>query len=131
MVRTVAVDVATSPRCLVAEERSFAKSFVRVSCEASTPSHWYVAGEDGWLAIEELIATANQRGHCRTLELALEIVATINEKRFAFSDDELRIRANRGHFVAGIALKLESQSPRRVAARQTDHPSIGSRNNAS
>ena len=67
--------------------------------------------EEGWLAIDELIANANQRGHTLTLELLHEIVATSDKKRFALSDDGLRIRASQGHSVARVDLKLERQTP--------------------
>jgi putative RNA 2'-phosphotransferase len=50
--------------------------------------------EEGWLAIDELIVNANQRGHTLTLELIHEIVATSDKKRFALSADGLRIRAS-------------------------------------
>ena len=67
--------------------------------------------DEGWLPIDELIANANQRGHTLTLELLHEIVATSDKKRFALSDDGLRIRASQGHSVAGVDLKLERQTP--------------------
>ncbi len=67
--------------------------------------------EEGWLAIDELIVNANQRGNALTLELLHEIVATSDKKRFALSDDGLRIRASQGHSVAGVDLKLERQTP--------------------
>jgi putative RNA 2'-phosphotransferase len=67
--------------------------------------------DEGWLAIDVLIANVNQHGHALTLELLHEIVATSDKKRFALSDDGLRIRANQGHSVAGVDLKLEKQTP--------------------
>jgi len=67
--------------------------------------------DEGWLAIDELIVNANQRGHDLTLELVHEIVATSDKKRFALSDDGLRIRANQDHSIAGVDLKLERQTP--------------------
>jgi len=53
----------------------------------------------------------NRCGHALTLELVHEIVATSDKQRFALSDDELRIRANQGHTIAGVDLKLERQTP--------------------
>lgn len=67
--------------------------------------------EEGWLAIDELIVNANQRGRALTLELVHEIVATSEKQRFALSDDGLRIRANQGHSITGVDLKLERQTP--------------------
>ena len=67
--------------------------------------------DEGWLAIDELIVNANQRGHALTLQLLHEVVARNDKQRFALSDDGLRIRASQGHSVAGVDLKLESQVP--------------------
>lgn len=54
---------------------------------------------------------STQRQHALTLELLHEIVATSDKKRFALSDDVLRIRASQGHSVAGVDLKLEPRTP--------------------
>ncbi|WP_246112460.1 RNA 2'-phosphotransferase [Allorhodopirellula solitaria] len=40
-----------------------------------------------------------------------EVVATNDKKRFALSDDGLRIRASQGHSVSGVDLKLDEQTP--------------------
>jgi len=67
--------------------------------------------DEGWLAIDDLIVNATQRGHALTLELLHEVVANNDKQRFALSDDGLRIRANQGHSVTGVDLKLEKQTP--------------------
>ncbi|TWU40013.1 RNA 2'-phosphotransferase [Novipirellula aureliae] len=67
--------------------------------------------EEGWLDVNELIANANERGNQLTLELVHEVVATSDKKRFALSEDGLRIRASQGHSVAGVDLKLEETTP--------------------
>uniref|UniRef100_UPI0015FFC35A RNA 2'-phosphotransferase n=1 Tax=Stieleria mannarensis TaxID=2755585 RepID=UPI0015FFC35A len=46
---------------------------------------------EGWLAIDELITQANAHGKAITLELLHEVVATNDKKRFALSEDSLRI----------------------------------------
>ncbi|TWU62018.1 RNA 2'-phosphotransferase [Crateriforma conspicua] len=66
---------------------------------------------EGWLAIDELIAQANAHGKALTLELLHEVVATNDKKRFALSDDGLRIRASQGHSVSGVELNLEQKTP--------------------
>lgn len=48
---------------------------------------------EGWLNIEELIKNAKASGKSITLEQVQEVVSSSDEKRFAFSDDGLRIRA--------------------------------------
>lgn len=67
--------------------------------------------EAGWLDINELIANANARGKKLTLELLHEVVSTNDKKRFALSDDGLRIRASQGHSVAAVDLKLDEAEP--------------------
>ena len=66
---------------------------------------------EGWLDINALIAAANDHGTTMTLELLHDVVATNDKKRFALSDDGLRIRASQGHSVGGVDLKLEEQKP--------------------
>lgn len=47
----------------------------------------------GWLNIDELIKNANANGKSITLAQVHEVIASGDEKRFAVSDDGLRIRA--------------------------------------
>ena len=67
--------------------------------------------DEGWLDIDELIDNANQRGNQISLELLHSVVATNDKKRFALSEDGLRIRASQGHSVTGVDLKLEEKAP--------------------
>lgn len=67
--------------------------------------------EEGWLEINALIDAANQRGKQLSLELLHEVVAANDKKRFALSDDGLRIRASQGHSVTGVDLKLAETTP--------------------
>ena len=67
--------------------------------------------EEGWLDINQLIANANARGKNLTLELLHDVVATNDKKRFALSDDGLRIRASQGHSVSGVDLQLVEKTP--------------------
>jgi len=46
-----------------------------------------------------------------TMEILEEIVETNNKKRFAFSEDKSKIRANQGHSVENIDLQLEAVIP--------------------
>ena len=66
---------------------------------------------EGWLQIDELIQNANRKDTELSLELLHEVVASCEKKRFALSDDGLRIRANQGHSVPDIELNLESVTP--------------------
>jgi putative RNA 2'-phosphotransferase len=67
-------------------------------------------GEAGWVNIQELLQAVNDHGIPLTLEQLQHIVATSDKKRFAFSEDGLRIRANQGHSVE-IDLQYSPQVP--------------------
>jgi putative RNA 2'-phosphotransferase len=64
----------------------------------------------GWVSVGELLAAVNQHGVSLTLEQLKHVVATNDKKRFAFSQDGLRIRASQGHSVE-VDLQYESQIP--------------------
>ncbi len=66
--------------------------------------------EHGWADVNELINAVAQTyaGFSRT-ELD-EIVATNNKKRYSYSEDGLRIRANQGHSVK-VDVELEDKTP--------------------
>lgn len=67
--------------------------------------------DEGWLDINQLLSNANERGNALSLELLHEVVATSDKKRFALSDDGLRIRANQGHSLTNVDLKLDAAKP--------------------
>lgn len=66
---------------------------------------------EGWLDIQELIANADKNGNRFTLNDLLDVVETNDKKRFALSDDGLRIRASQGHSVSGVDLQLKPIEP--------------------
>src|SRR5262245_5338774 len=53
----------------------------------------------GWVDVDGLLAACRKHGMLITREELDEVVATNEKKRFAFSDDGLRIRANQGHSI--------------------------------
>ena len=66
--------------------------------------------ENGWADVDTLIRLAAQKGRRfdrRTLD---EVVAQNDKKRFSYSDDGNRIRANQGHSV-NVDLGLPSKTP--------------------
>ena len=67
-------------------------------------------GEAGWIGVDELLRAVNQHGVPLTLEQLKHIVATSDKKRYAFSEDGLRIRASQGHSVE-VDLQYERQAP--------------------
>src|SRR6476620_1112171 len=67
-------------------------------------------GEGGWVGVDELLKCVNSHGGNLTLDQLKHIVATSDKKRFAFSEDGLRIRASQGHSVE-IDLEYTPQTP--------------------
>jgi putative RNA 2'-phosphotransferase len=70
-------------------------------------------GEGGWVAVDELLQAVNRRGVSLTLDQLKQVVATSEKKRFAFSDDGVRIRASQGHSVE-VDLQYAPQKPPEV-----------------
>jgi putative RNA 2'-phosphotransferase len=66
--------------------------------------------ENGWANTEDLINKLNAHGHSLTLEQLVSIVDNNDKKRFALSENLLRIRANQGHSIE-VDLNLQQQSP--------------------
>src|SRR5258708_21486019 len=56
-------------------------------------------GEAGWVAVEELLRAINRNGVALSFEELQQIVATRDKKRFAFSEDVLRIHASQRHSI--------------------------------
>lgn len=64
----------------------------------------------GWADVEQLLAQARAHGVALTRKTLQEIVAQNDKQRFAFSEDETRIRANQGHSIP-VDLDLEAVQP--------------------
>jgi len=67
-------------------------------------------GEGGWVGVDELLKSVNSHGGTLTLDQLKHIVATSDKKRFAFSEDGLRIRASQGHSIE-VDLQYPPQPP--------------------
>jgi putative RNA 2'-phosphotransferase len=67
-------------------------------------------GEAGWVSVEELLQAVNRNGVALSLEQLKHVVATSDKKRYAFSEDGLRIRASQGHSVE-VDLQYPPQTP--------------------
>jgi putative RNA 2'-phosphotransferase len=67
-------------------------------------------GEAGWVNVQELLKAVNSHGVALSLEQLKHIVATSDKRRFAFSEDGQRIRANQGHSVE-VDLQYAPQTP--------------------
>lgn len=66
--------------------------------------------ESGWTNVDELLQAINKQAFSFSRAELEEVVANNSKKRFAFSDDGLRIRANQGHSIE-VDLQHVSQTP--------------------
>jgi len=64
----------------------------------------------GWVDVGLLLKAVNENGISLTLEQLREVVATNPKKRFALSEDGLRIRASQGHSLE-VELEYQPQTP--------------------
>jgi putative RNA 2'-phosphotransferase len=69
-----------------------------------------VLDEGGWVDVGELLAAATRAGRRFSRAELDHVVASNNKKRFAFSEDGLRIRASQGHSVE-VDLGLDAVEP--------------------
>ena len=69
--------------------------------------------DQGWTAVEELIAKADRQGTRFTEAELRQVVADSDKQRFALSEDSRLIRANQGHSVP-VDLALEPAVPPEV-----------------
>ncbi len=65
---------------------------------------------EGWIDVDRLLAACSRHGKAISREQLDEVVRTNDKRRFSFSADGLRIRANQGHSVA-VDLGLVSVEP--------------------
>ncbi|QEC41723.1 RNA 2'-phosphotransferase [Pseudobacter ginsenosidimutans] len=66
--------------------------------------------EQGWAAVDELIEKMNEKGAGVDKAIIRQIVDTNDKKRFAFNEDQSRIRASQGHSI-DVDLGLEPVTP--------------------
>ncbi len=64
----------------------------------------------GWVDVDLLLCAVNQHGVALTLEQLKHVVGTNPKKRFALSEDGLRIRASQGHSLE-VDLQYEPEAP--------------------
>jgi RNA:NAD 2''-phosphotransferase len=64
----------------------------------------------GWASVDELLEAVNRHGVPLTLEELRHVVGTNDKKRFAFSEDGLKIRASQGHSVE-VELQYQPEAP--------------------
>lgn len=65
----------------------------------------------GWVAIESLLSALTAKGVALSNEVLHQIVREDEKQRYSVSEDGLRIRANQGHSIAGLALDFTEARP--------------------
>lgn len=66
--------------------------------------------ENGWTDVQQLIEQLNSHGMQIDREVLKHVVSTNSKKRFSFSDDGTKVRANQGHSV-GVDLLYKPGRP--------------------
>lgn len=69
---------------------------------------------EGWADVKELLERLHKTGKSHSMNDLREVVATNDKKRFSFNEDETKIRANQGHSLKNVDLKMQSQEPPEV-----------------
>lgn len=66
--------------------------------------------ENGWLSVNVLLEGMNRKGITIDKDLLEQLVRENDKKRFAFNEDQTKIRANQGHSVV-VDVQLSVQTP--------------------
>lgn len=80
---------------------------------------------NGWAGVDELVEKCRAHGREITRETLVEVVVTSPKRRFALSDDGLRVRANQGHSIE-IELGYEPAQPPELLFHGTSISSLHS-----
>ncbi len=67
-----------------------------------------ILDKNGWAFVSDILSNSELKFTRGELE---EVVATNDKKRFSFSEDKTKIRANQGHSIDKIDLNLKPASP--------------------
>lgn len=81
--------------------------------------------KEGWVSVAELLDKMQQKGMLVDLQQLQEVVDTNDKKRYSFSADGTKIRANQGHSLA-VELGLEPLAPPAVLYHGTAIQNISS-----
>lgn len=68
----------------------------------------------GWANVSDVLAGLAAQGKTVTRDDLEEVVRTSDKKRFALSEDGVRIRANQGHSLKNVDLELSPAAPPEV-----------------
>jgi putative RNA 2'-phosphotransferase len=82
-----------------------------------------VLDEQGWTSVTDLIDKSTNSGVGLSVDILKHIVETNSKKRFAFSEDGLKIRANQGHSIE-IELGYQPNTPPPILYHGTSAKSV-------
>lgn len=91
------------------QELTKASKFLSFVLRHKPDSIEIILDKQGWTNISELIDKAKPQ-IILSIPLIQQVVASNDKKRFALSDDKLRIRANQGHSIK-VDLELTAKEP--------------------
>ena len=80
--------------------------------------------ENGWIEVQKLIKACADYGKSFTFAELKSVVETNDKKRFAFNEDETKIRANQGHSVE-IEIEFEKKLPPDILYHGTAEKNVG------
>lgn len=80
--------------------------------------------ESGWISIEKLIKACTDYGKNFTFAELKEVVETNDKKRFAFNENETKIRANQGHSIK-VEIEFEEKIPPAILYHGTAEKNVG------
>jgi putative RNA 2'-phosphotransferase len=80
--------------------------------------------ENGWVNIADLLKACADYGKPMTINELRQIVETNDKKRFAFNENETKIRASQGHSVE-VDLEFEKRTPPEILYHGTAEKNVG------
>jgi putative RNA 2'-phosphotransferase len=80
--------------------------------------------ENGWVDVKKLIKACADYGKPFTFSELKFVVATNDKKRFAFNDDETKIRASQGHSLE-VEIEFEKRIPPEILYHGTAEKNVG------
>ena len=80
--------------------------------------------ENGWIPVEKLIKACSDYGKKITFAELKSVVETNDKKRFAFNEDETKIRASQGHSLE-VEIEFEKRAPPEILYHGTAEKNVG------
>lgn len=82
--------------------------------------------ENGWAQTAAILSKYQTRFPGFSIEMLREVVQTNDKQRFAFNEDETKIRANQGHSLKTVDINLEAKEPPHIVYHGTAERNVDS-----